>query len=72
MASNGSSRLKTFGTTFLILFGLFSIFVVNFANNNPELTGTGLFYEVFFGILAIASFAWAAHRLGLGTGGRSG
>ncbi len=72
MASNDHGWLYKSGTVFLILFGFFSIYVVNFALNNQELVGDGPFYPGFFGALAIACFVWAAMRLGLVGGGNGG
>lgn len=72
MASNDHGWLYKSGTAFLIVFGVFSLYVVYFALNNPQLVGEGIFYEAFFGVLAIASFVWAAMRLGLIGGGNGG
>ena len=72
MAANDSSWLRTLGTAFLVLFGLFSVYVVYFTSQRPELTGAGPFYEVFFGIIALASFAWAIRRFATGSGGQPG
>lgn len=72
MASNDHGWFHKSGTAFLILFGVFSLYVVYFTSNRPDLTGGGLFYEGFFGALAIASFVWAVYRLGLIGGGNNG
>lgn len=72
MATNGSGLWSSLGTAFLVLFGLFSVYVVYFTSQRPELTGGGPFYEVFFGILALGSFAWAMRRIRLGSSDRVG
>lgn len=72
MAANSTSWFKHAGTAFLFLFGLFSIYVVWFAMNNKDLVGEGMFYEVFFGALAIVSLLWVVKRIGLWPGGNDG
>lgn len=73
MAANDKSWLNYAWTAFLFIFGVFSAYVVWFAMNNKELVGAdSMFYEVFFGALALFSFLWVAKRVGIWPSGNNG